>query len=118
MLSSLTLQPLLRRSDFLRIARDGTSVSSPTLVLQGMAHQHNPNTIFLGLTVSRKVGSAVVRNRAKRRLREAARKVLPLAARPGTSYVIIGRKSTATHPFDELIIDLKKTLDVLNQKIK
>lgn len=118
MMSSLTLQPLLRRSDFLRIAREGTSVSSPTLVLQGIAHPHNLNTVFLGLTVSRKVGSAVVRNRVKRRLREAARKVLPLAARPGTSYVIIGRKATATHPFDALVADLKRALDVLNQKIK
>jgi ribonuclease P protein component len=71
---------------------------------------HKSDTIRVGFTVTKKVGDAVRRNRAKRRLREVARAVLPLYAVEGTDYVLIGRDATLTRPFADLIEDLKMAL--------
>jgi ribonuclease P protein component len=65
----------------------------------------------LGFTVSRKVGKAVARNRARRRLREAARRVLPGLALPGNNYVIVARASVLTCRFDRLLHDLREALE-------
>lgn len=59
-------------------------------------------TIGVGFTASRKVGNAVARNRARRRLREAARRVLPEVGEPGCNYVLIARQAVVTCPFAEL----------------
>jgi ribonuclease P protein component len=104
---------LKKRADFLRLAR-GRRWSAPGLVLQ-MAERAptapaGAGEIGLGFTVTKKVGSAVARNRAKRRLREAARLVLPLYATPGCDYVLIGREATLTRAFADLIADLKQAL--------
>lgn len=64
----------------------------------------------VGFTASRKVGGAVVRNRAKRRLRAAAAHILPDAGRPGTDYVLIARAATAARPFAALLDDLETAL--------
>jgi ribonuclease P protein component len=69
-----------------------------------------PDTIRFGVTASRKVGGAVERNRAKRRLREAARAVLPLSALPGNDYVLVARRETLAKPFDVLLADLARAL--------
>ena len=67
--------------------------------------------IRFGVTCSRKVGNAVARNRAKRRLREAARQVLPQAGRPGWDYVLIGRAgTTGTCPWPDLLASLADSL--------
>ena len=68
------------------------------------------DTVRIGFTVTKKVGHAVRRNRAKRRLREVARAVLPLYGAAGTDYVLIGRDGTLTRPFSDLIADLKIAL--------
>lgn len=64
----------------------------------------------LGLTVSKKVGNAVVRNRMKRRFRELARAILPEAGIPGADHVLIGRNAGIERPFIELATDLKRAL--------
>ena len=64
----------------------------------------------VGITVSRKVGNAVARNRARRRLRAVARETLPGQAMPGHDYVLIGRKATLSRPYDALRGDLEGAL--------
>ena len=66
--------------------------------------------VRVGFTTSRKVGNAVARNRAKRRLRAAAELLLPRLGEAGCDYVIIGRTETVTRPFTALIDDLTKAL--------
>jgi ribonuclease P protein component len=67
--------------------------------------------IRVGFTCSKKVGNAVARNRAKRRLREVARLVLPLEGRPGWDYVLVGRKDeTASRDFAAMQQDLVRAL--------
>jgi ribonuclease P protein component len=81
-----------KRSDFLAAAR-GRRVSMPTFTLQALRRMpaDDGERIRVGFTASKKVGNAVARNRAKRRMREVARRVLPLHGRAGWDYVLIGR---------------------------
>jgi len=72
--------------------------------------------IRIGYTCSKKVGNAVARNRAKRRLREIARAVLPVDGRPGWDYVLVGRAgATADLPFAQLKADLSAALRKLHR---
>lgn len=66
--------------------------------------------VRVGFTASRKVGNAVLRNRAKRRLRAAAATVLARDGRQGTDYVLIARAGTAERPYGELVHDLEAAL--------
>ena len=71
----------------------------------------------VGFTCSKKVGNAVARNRAKRRLREVARAVLTREGREGWDYVLIGRPEvTAALPFDQLHSDLRHALARVHAK--
>jgi len=70
----------------------------------------------VGFTVSRKVGNAVRRNRAKRRLREVARAVLPRLGQPCHDYVLVGRSETVERPFTLLLSDLETALARVHRK--
>ena len=67
-------------------------------------------SIRVGYTASRKVGNAVARNRARRRLRAAVAEVMG-HAREATDYVVIARRGTLTRPFDGLTGDLERALE-------
>jgi len=66
--------------------------------------------IRVGFTASRKIGNAVARNRARRRLKAAAKALLPLYGQPGNDYVLVARRETLTRTFDGLLCDLKSAL--------
>ncbi len=105
---------LKRRAEFLRVAVKGTKAPMPGLVLQAM-RRFDEAPARLGFTVTKKVGNAVVRNRTKRRLREAARLVLRRealrgAAVTGVDLVLIGRDGTARRPFPALLDDFGRAL--------
>ena len=63
-----------------------------------------------GFTATRKIGNAVTRNRAKRRLREAARVLLPQLGKPGWDYVFIARMETADIAWPRLLDDMESAL--------
>ncbi|MCR9127712.1 MAG: ribonuclease P protein component [Rhodobacteraceae bacterium] len=106
------LTVLKHRPDFIRASR-ALRQAAPGLMLQ--ARERGPDEpakgIRVGFTCTRKVGNAVARNRAKRRLREIARMTLPMLGRPGWDYVLVGRVDvTARRPFDALRDDLVQAL--------
>ncbi len=102
---------LPKRADFLRAASRGRKIARPGVVMQ-ILKTGTGEHLRLGLTASRKVGNAVERNRARRRLRAAFR--LELAARgpiASTDIVLIARKDSATVPFAQLRADIGAVLD-------
>ncbi len=131
---------LRTRPEFLKVAAEGAKWVTPGLILQarrrpppaavstgvggtgvagtgvtgtGKATAREPieeDEVRVGFTVSRKVGNATKRNRARRRLRAAATEVLTELGRPGCDYVLIGRARTLDRPYAELVEDLRQAL--------
>ncbi len=100
---------LNKRADFVK-ASGGLRHGTPGFHLQARPRGDDA-VVRVGFTCSKKVGNAVARNRAKRRLREVARLVLPTCGRPGWDYVLVGRASvTATHDFKAMQSDLIQAL--------
>jgi len=118
---AVSLCKLRKRQDFLRLS-GGRKRVTPGFVLQARERapgDGDPEAIRVGFTCSRRLGNAVARNRAKRRLREIARRILPLEGRPGWDYVLIGRAGeTATRPFDTLLRDLSRALGQIHEPRK
>lgn len=112
---SVCLKVISKRADFLRAARARRQGTASMMVQARARHDDDP-TIRMGFTCSKKVGNAVARNRAKRRLREVARMVLPEIGRAGWDYVLIGRKdATADRPFELLKGDFIAALNKLHE---
>ena len=105
---------LTRRADFLRAAsarRQGTAGFLLQARRRDPAEQVPPQAIRVGYTCSRKLGNAVARNRAKRRLRELARQVIPARGQGGWDYVLVGRpEATATRDFAAMLSELETAL--------
>jgi len=105
---------LKQRSEFLLVAGARQKWAAPSLVLQARKTEGGLSAkepkVRVGFTVSRKVGNAVARNRARRRLRAAAERVMPLHAKVGHDFVLIGRAATLKRPFVALVADLETAL--------
>jgi ribonuclease P protein component, eubacterial len=113
-----SLARIRKRVDFLRIAGQRRKWAAPGLILQavpspvgdGAAATRQAGAISVGFTCSKKVGNAVARNRARRRLKAAVDEVFPRFARPGLDYVVIGRQETVARPYSLLLQDLRTAL--------
>jgi len=113
------LARLKTRADFLRVAAARRRAVRPGLLLQAAPRPpglDGERAVRVGFTASRRVGNAVVRNRAKRRLRAAAAAVLARGGRPGTDYVLIARAATAARPYAELVGDLESALQQVERR--
>ncbi|HVZ68725.1 MAG TPA: ribonuclease P protein component [Rhizomicrobium sp.] len=105
---------LKKRADFLR-AQKGIRQVRPSVTLELCPNREADFRV--GFTASRKIGGAVARNRAKRRLRAAAQALLPLYGLKGHDYVLVARAGTLTRDFPGLLDDLKAALVQAHQRL-
>jgi ribonuclease P protein component len=106
--AAFPIERLKKRADFLACAQ-APSCARGSVVVQARPRDAEP-LVRAGFTATRRIGGAVVRNRAKRRMREAARLLLPELASPGFDYVFIARGGLVTRPWDRLLDDVKSAL--------
>ena len=103
-----------KRSDFVAASKARYQTATGLTVQMRNRGDDDPK-VRVGFTCSKKVGNAVARNRAKRRLREIARLDLPMLAKAGHDYVLIGKKDvTANRDFEDLRGDLSKAIGKLS----
>lgn len=110
------VETLKKRKHYLAAAR-ARKWAAASIVVQGRQRgdEEDPGLVRVGFTTSKKVGNAVARNRARRRMRAVAAEVLPEEGRPGWDYVLIGRAgATAARPYDLLVGDLRTALSKLH----
>ncbi|WP_174300165.1 ribonuclease P protein component [Caulobacter sp. S45] len=100
---------LKTRAQFLAAAK-GASLGRGAVVVQMLHRQDGARHLGEGFTATKKIGNAVARNRAKRRLREAARALLPLHGVPGRDYVFIARMGAGERPWARLLDDVGTAL--------
>lgn len=112
----LALERLRIRREFLYVA-GGYSERRRLLVVQGRRRAPGRETAGEGFTSTKKVGGSVIRNRARRRLREASRVLLPLLGVAGADYVFIARQDTATAPWPRLLDDMEMALISLRRRL-
>jgi ribonuclease P protein component len=102
------MERLRRRADFLAAA-GGRKVATAAFVLQALGRVDN-GPIRVGFTVSKKVGTAVERNRVRRRLKEVVKRSAAGRLRSGHDYVLIGRRAALQLPFDRIVEEFKTAL--------
>ena len=102
------IERITKRPDFLACAQAAHCARGAVLI-QARPRDDQP-IVRAGFTATKRIGGAVERNRAKRRLREAARLLLPDLASPGFDYVFVARGGVTTRPWPRLLDDVKSAL--------
>jgi ribonuclease P protein component len=87
----------------------------PGFVLLVRDRQDGTDAMRLGITVTKKIGGAVVRNRMKRRFRALAGEILPAQGFAGADHILIGRAGGIERPYDQLSSELSKALSRLKK---
>lgn len=111
------IRKLRKRREFVAAAR-GRKYGRPAFLMQAIARdaaRHGELGAGIGITVTRKIGNAVLRNRVRRRLRAALRAVAPAAAAAGFDYVVVARPAAHVLPFDELLGDLRHAFAAIHR---
>lgn len=101
-----------KRSDFLAANR-GKRYATPGFVLLVRDRRDDSPAIRLGITITKKVGNAVIRNRMRRRFRALAQEMLADKGKAGADHILIGRDSGIKRDFDALRADMVKALGKL-----
>ena len=101
-----TLFTIKKRSTFVLIRNQGEFIKSKNMNIQILHNQDLDNSIGVGYTASKKIGNAVKRNRAKRIMRELARKII-INGKINSYYVLIAKTSLLEEKFDKLLLELK-----------
>jgi ribonuclease P protein component len=109
------MERLRQRADFLAAAA-GARVGVPAFTVQARDRQ-DPGPVRIGFTVSKKVGTAVERNRVRRRLRELVKRSGSPSLRPHCDYVLVGRRAALGRAFDTMLDDLKSALKRLDAQL-
>lgn len=107
------LARITKRPDYLAVAGTRRKWVTPSFILQAKPGTGD-SPPKAGFTVSKKVGKAVIRNKARRRLKEATRAILPQYGQMGWTYVVIGRPAAPGYNFEKLQADLKWALAKLH----
>ena len=105
------------RPQFLFV-RGGLSERRKSLVIQARMRGDTSSHVGEGFTATKKTGNAVIRNRARRRLKAAARELLPRLGVPGADYVFIARMDTAGIGWQRLLDDMESALISLAATLK
>ena len=108
-------QSMTRRQDFLQARNNGEKAFVHGLVIQAVKRKRDSWRV--GLTATKKIGNAVCRNRARRRMRALARQHLAPVARPGVDYVLIARRDTISCDWQDLANGLRKGIGYLHHKL-
>jgi ribonuclease P protein component len=117
--SKIRLDRIKRRADFLRAQKFRRQYTPGLTVESCRSPEGVPSEgCRVGFTASRKVGGAVERNRAKRRLRAAAAEILPLLGRRGHDYVLVAKVATLSRPYASLLADLTKAITGANAELE
>ena len=109
---SCDIKSIKKRADFVNLSKKGVASPQKGLVLQAISSIDKSNNKFIrfGVTATKKIGNAVVRNRCKRKLRALAKEVLVLYAKENSDYVLIARKATFERNISLLKSDLINAL--------
>ncbi len=105
---------LRQRADFLAVA-NGERMNSAAFVVQSRVRD-DKGPVRVGLTVTRKNGTATERNRIRRRLRELVKRLGGVAMRPHTDYVLVGRRAALNRDFAIMLDDLRSALHRLDRQ--
>ena len=105
-----TLFTIKKRSTFVMIRNQGEFIKGKNMNIQILYNQDLENSIGVGYTASKKIGNAVKRNRAKRIMRELARKII-INGKINSYYVLIAKTSLLEEKFDKLLLELKRKIN-------